>query len=515
MILELQMQTLANVSTILATQSGQREMLHEIMAVLEEHLGFIRGTVLLLTPDKKELTVEVVGSNAQKVDSEIRYNWGEGIVGTVVSTGQSAIIPCVSKEPLFRDRIYRRRETSHEEFSFICVAIKIGNEVVGTLSVDTPYDNKRDLKDDERFLSIISSMIANDARARRMVHQEREILEEENLRLRDALGESFRPESIIGNSKEMRSVYMKIHQVCHADTTVMIRGESGTGKELIASAIHYGSDRAKNKIIKVNCAALSENLLESELFGHEKGAFTGALYSRVGRLEEADNGTIFLDEIGEISLAIQVKLLRFLQEKEFERVGSNRTIRVNVRIVAATNRDLERAVAEGLFRQDLYYRINVFPLFIPPLRERKEDIMPLVNHFVDKMSCKLKKKVHRISASASSLIVAYNWPGNIRELENCIEHAVLVSSGGVIYDHDLPPTLQVPGDEEAKTSCKLKDRTDALERSAIIDALKMHHGSISKTSQRLGITSRMVRYKINRLNINYKQYLNSSEQEPS
>lgn len=508
MVLELQLQTLSKVSCILAVQSGQREMLHEIMGILEAHLGFIRGTILLLTPDKKELTVEVVRANAQKVDPEIRYSLGEGIVGSVVSTGQSAIIPCVSKEPLFRDRIYRRREISQDEFSFICVAIKIGNEVIGTLSVDIPYDETRNLIEDERVLSIISSMIANDARARRIAYLERAALEAENLRLRDALGESFRPESIIGNSKSMRDVYMKIHQVSQADTTVLIRGESGTGKELIASAIHFGSDRAHNKIIKVNCAALSENLLESELFGHEKGAFTGAFSTRIGRLEEADEGTVFLDEIGELSPSIQVKLLRFLQEKEFERVGSNKTIRVNVRIVAATNRDLEAAVSEGVFRHDLYYRINVFPIYLPPLRERKEDVLPIVNHFVDKYSCKINKKIRRISTPAIALMMEYHWPGNIRELENCIEHAVIVSSDGVIHDHDLPPTLQMPNDKEIRASGKLKDRVDALERSMIIESLKAHHGIINSASKGLGITSRMVRYKIERLKIDYKQYFN-------
>lgn len=506
MALELQLQTLSKVSAILATQDGQREMLHEIMDILESYLGFIRGTILLLTPDRKELTVEIVRADAVKVNPEIRYRLGEGIVGKVVSTGQSAIIPCVSKEPLFRDRIYRRRESSQEEFSFICVAIKIGNEVIGTLSVDIPYDQKRVLSEDERVLSIISSMIANDARARRVAYQKQTALEAENLRLRDALGESFRPESIIGNSKAMRDVYMKIHLVSRADTTVLIRGESGTGKELIAAAIHFSSDRAHQKMVKVNCAALSENLLESELFGHEKGAFTGAISSRIGRLEEADEGTIFLDEIGEISPSIQVKLLRFLQEKEFERVGSNRTIKVNVRIIAATNRDLEKAVMEGSFRHDLYYRINVFPVYLPPLRERKEDILPLVNHFIDKMSAKVNKKVRRISTPAISMMMEYHWPGNIREMENCIEHAVLVSSDEVIHDRDLPPTLQMPSNKEIVAGGKLKDRVGVLERSMIIDALKANHGNVDKASKMLGITSRMVRYKIERLKIDYKQY---------
>jgi Nif-specific regulatory protein len=290
---------------------------------------------------------------------------------------------------------------------------------------------------------------------------------------------------------------------------VLIRGESGTGKELIASAIHFGSQRKENKFIKVNCAALNENLLESELFGHEKGAFTGALYTRMGRIEEAEGGTLFLDEIGEISLSTQVKLLRFLQEREFERIGSNKTIRTDVRILAATNRDLEQAIAENIFRKDLYYRINVFPVLLPPLHERKEDILPLANHFVTKFSSKNRKTVRRISMPAISMMMEYNWPGNIRELENCIEHAVLVCGDGVIHEFDLPVTLRLTSVHEIKFTGNLKSRVDALERDVIIDALKHTHGNVTIAAKELGITSRMVRYKLERLAIDYKQYIKS------
>ena len=240
----------------------------------------------------------------------------------------------------------------------------------------------------------------------------------------------------------MRDVYSQIHQVATGDITVLIRGESGTGKELVAHAIHYSSPRSKGPFIKVNCAALNENLLESELFGHEKGAFTGAIQSRKGRMEESDGGTLFLDEIGDFSPMTQVKLLRVLQERQFERVGSNRTIKTNTRIIAATNRDLEKAVLEKVFRQDLYYRINVFPIFLPPLRDRKDDILLLADFFVEHYSKKMTKDVRRISTPAINMMVAYHWPGNVRELENCIERAVLLSNDGVIHGHHLPPTLQ-------------------------------------------------------------------------
>jgi Nif-specific regulatory protein len=506
-----QLETLSLVSDCLSKNGDTREILFQILRLLEKNLGLVRGTILLLSSDGKNLTIEAVHSADNEIDTDIRYQWGEGIVGGVVSNGQPMIIPKISQEPLFRDRIHQRRKSLNEEISFICVPIKIEHEIVGTLSVDLPFSNENNLSQELKILQIVSSMISHDVNSRRTASRQREALEAENVRLRDALGENFRPENMIGNSKSMHDVYTRVHHVCTADTTVLIRGESGTGKELIASAIHFNSPRKERKYIKVNCAALSENLLESELFGHEKGAFTGAIAMRTGRIEEAEGGTLFLDEIGEISMSIQVKLLRFLQEKEFERIGSNNTIRADVRIIAATNRDLEQAIVDNAFRKDLYYRINVFPVFLPPLRARKEDILPLANHFVSKYSSKNKKNVRRISTPAISMMMEYHWPGNVRELENCIEHAVLVCYDGVIHGYDLPPTLQMPSYSEIKFNGKLKDRTDALERDMIIDALKHTNGNVNIASKELGITSRMVRYKIERLGIDYKQYLNLTD----
>ena len=340
-----------------------------------------------------------------------------------------------------------------------------------------------------------------------MEEARRQMAESENLRLRDALKERFRPENIIGNSHCMREVYLRIHQVASTSTTVLIRGESGTGKELVASAVHYNSLRAQKPFVKVNCAALSEGLLESELFGHEKGAFTGALFSRIGRIEEAEEGTLFLDEIGDFSPSTQVKLLRVLQEREYERVGSNRTVKGNVRIVAATNRDLESAVEAGLFRQDLYYRVNVFPIVLPPLRRRKDDILLLADHFVAKYAQKLGKDVRRISTQAINMMAAYHWPGNVRELENCIEYAVLLSRDHVIHGHNLPPTLQMPDIDDTAQGDSLRHRVAILEKDMIVDALKCCHGSINASARRLGITARMVRYKIKKLRIDHQQFV--------
>ncbi len=366
----------------------------------------------------------------------------------------------------------------------------------GTLSVDLEASDELDLDGELRFLGIVAAMIAGDLRARRRAQRDRRAFEEETLRLRDALGERFRPENMIGNSRAMREVYTRISQVAVADTTVLIRGESGTGKELVASAVHYTGARAKRPFVKVNCAALSENLIESELFGHEKGAFTGAASSRTGRLEQAEGGTLFLDEIGDFSGAVQVKLLRVLQEREYEHVGSNQTQRANVRIVAATNRDLESAVREGTFRQDLFYRVNVFPIHLPALHERRDDILLLANHFVGKYARRMGKRVHRISTPAINMLMAYHWPGNVRELENCMEHAVLLCRDGVIHGHGLPPTLQTPSDQHETPAGSLTERVRLLEIDMITDALKRTEGNVAAAARQLGITPRQTRYKI-------------------
>ncbi|MGC9454383.1 MAG: sigma 54-interacting transcriptional regulator, partial [Phycisphaerae bacterium] len=383
---EHELDVLQRISRILATGLNQRQMLSEVLDVLHSERGMERCTIMLLTPDGEELMTEIGHDLSEARRRVVRYRKGEGVTGKVVETGKPAVIPKVSEEPQFLDRLHERKKLGDKEMSFLCVPIAIGNEVVGTLSADRTYGESASLDEDVRLLTIVAGMIAFDVRARRQAEAERQALEAENVRLRGELEDRFRPENIIGNSGAMRSVYRAIHQVAPTDTTVLIRGESGTGKELVAHAIHYSSPRAEGPFVKVNCAALSEGLLESELFGHEKGAFTGATQTRVGRLEEADGGTLFLDEIGDFSPSTQVKLLRFIQERRFERVGSNRELRANVRIIAATNRDLEQALADGSFRQDLYYRVNVFPINLPPLRERKGDILLLADHFVERYS---------------------------------------------------------------------------------------------------------------------------------
>ncbi len=497
---------LAEIADLISNPSAPQERFSSVFTVLERKLGMLRGTVMLLDPDGGELVVEAAQGAPQAIVDRARYQAGEGIVGLVAETARPAVIPRVSEEPRFRNRIHNRPISDVAGVSFVCVPIRLTGRVIGTLSVDLPEQSPQVLRDRVRVLEIVASMLSYDVHARQREALRHQTLETENLRLRDALQEQFRPENIVGNSHPMRGVYLKIRQVAAGDTTVLLRGESGTGKELAASAIHYASGRAKHPFVKVNCAALNENLLESELFGHEKGAFTGALQTRAGRLEEAEGGTLFLDEIGDFSPVIQVKLLRMLQEREYERVGSNRTLKADVRIITATNQDLEAKLSEGSFRKDLYYRINVFPICLPPLRDRKEDILLLADHFVARYAAKMRKQVRRISTPAINMMLAYHWPGNVRELENCIEYAVLLASDDVIRGQNLPSTLQLPQAGDTDGHGRLKDRTELLERDMIADALKNYEGSVSAAAVSLGITPRMLRYKMRKLGVDRRQF---------
>ncbi len=500
-----ELETLYRISGILVSGVRQRQALAEVLDTLDSELGMRRGTITLLSADGSEIVAEAVHGFSEEQRRAVKYKIGEGITGQVMKTGKARVVPKVSEEPQFLDRFKRGREVK-EELSFICVPIAIGTEVIGAISVDRPYEEGGALEEDKRTLSIVASMIANDVRGRREAAMERQALEDENVRLRSELEDKFRPENMIGNSNAMRDVYKAIHQVAGSDTTVLIRGESGTGKELVAHAVHYSSPRAKGPFVRVSCAALSENLLESELFGHEKGAFTGAIQARKGRIEEADGGTLFLDEVGDFSAAIQVKLLRVLQEREYQRVGSNATLKANARIILATNRDLERMVGTGEFRQDLYYRVNVFPIFLPPLRDRKDDILLLADRFVEQSARRMGKDVRRISTPAINMMVAYHWPGNVRELENCIERAVLLSTDGVIHGHHLPPSLQTSDASDTMGTGSLKERVALFERDIIVDALKRCDGNIAAAARDLGSTARIIGYKVKELGIDYLRY---------
>jgi Nif-specific regulatory protein len=304
----------------------------------------------------------------------------------------------------------------------------------------------------------------------------------------------------------MRQVYEQVAQVAPTNTTVLLRGESGTGKELIAHALHYNSPRAKRPFIKVSCAALPQDLIESELFGYEKGAFTGAHAAKKGRFELAEGGTLFLDEIGELNLTTQVKLLRVLQEREFERLGGTQSIRANIRLVAATNKDLERAIEAGAFRADLYYRLNVFAIFVPALRERKSDILLLADHFLEKFAAEHKKKVRRISTPAIDMLASYHWPGNVRELANAIERAVVLCDAAAIHAHHLPPTLQTAEASGTGRTSTFRESLETFEKDALVDALKSARGNRAKAARLLSTTERIFNYRVRKYAIEWKRF---------
>jgi Nif-specific regulatory protein len=340
----------------------------------------------------------------------------------------------------------------------------------------------------------------------RLVEEDKKRLVDENLHLRQELRERYDFSSIIGSSGPVRQMYEQMAQVAATNTTVLIRGESGTGKEMVAHAIHYNSPRANKPFVKVSCAALPDSLIESELFGYERGAFTGAEQRKKGRFELAEGGTLFLDEIGDINLATQVKLLRVLQEREFERLGSTETIKVNVRMLTATNKDLERAIAAGTFREDLYFRLNVFTIFVPPLRERKADLLLLVDHFLEKFSREHRKSIKRISTPAIDMLMSYHWPGNVRELENTLERAVLMCDGQVVHGHHLPPSLQTAEASGTVTRVSLSDAVAGFEKDLIQDALKTTRGNRAKAARLLDTTERVLNYKVKKYAIDVRRF---------
>jgi len=497
---------LYEISKALNEHLDLRKSLYKVLDILSSSMNMVRGTITILNPVRNEINIEVAHGISKSAMSRVKYKLGEGITGRVIETGKGIAIPKISDEPLFLDRTASRKARQVEEFSFICVPVKKGKQVIGALSVDRPFDESYTLKEGKKLLSVVATMIAQHVINIEIIRLEKKQLREENKRLREKLGNKYSITNIIGNSNKMREVYQMISQVSKSNATVLIRGESGTGKELTANSIHYSSNRAKNAFIKVNCVSLPANLIESELFGHEKGAFTGAIKKKLGKFEMAHTGTIFLDEIGSISLDVQVKLLRVLQEKEFERVGGHKTIKVDVRVVAATNKNLEQAVGDESFRGDLYYRLNVFPIYMPPLRERKTDILLLADYFLEKYAKENDKDIRRFSTPAIDMLMEYHWPGNVRELENCIERAVLLCDGGVIHSYHLPPTLQTGTESNTLPAVSLEDAVGNLENEMIIDALKNTRGNITLAAKILRTTVRKFSYKAEKYQIDYRNY---------
>ncbi len=483
-------------SVFLDEASDVTTSMKPILEALSRHMDVECATVTVLNRRTSEILVhEAIGLSADQRERG-RYRLGEGVTGRVVETGAPVVVPSISEEPLFLGRARPLKDRPKGEMAFVCVPVRLGNETIGALSAERPYGKDVSFDEDIRILSILASLIAPVVRLGQFAEEEK-ALTEENQRLRRELADRYRPDNIVGNSREMAPVYDMIGRVAQSDATVLIRGESGTGKELIAQAVHYGSRRSEGPFIRVNCAALPEGLIESELFGHEKGAFSGAVQQREGRFERASGGTIFLDEIGELTGATQLRLLRVLQEHEFERVGGNKVLKTDVRVVAATNRPLEMDMEVGRFREDLYYRLNVFPIHLPPLRDRRTDIILLADHFIEKYKLRHERPIERLSTPAIDLLMAYHWPGNVRELENAIERAILLADGKVIHARLLPPSLQMAKVDDGRSGA-LNVHLDVLEKELIIDALKVNKGNRAAAARQLGITERIMGLRVDK-----------------
>ena len=493
---------LQEISSALVRGRNVRALLDDVLGILEKSMDMCRGTFTLLQGN--ELSIEASrGLNAEE-KAHGHYRLGEGITGRVAQTGRAEVVPDVHADSRFLNRTGARGGAC--PIAFVCVPLIHLGQVIGTLSVDRP--NPPDFTTDAfnrdvALLQIIANITAEAAAVCLKEREERDALVAENRRLRDML--TTNPGDLLGNCREMRAVYEQIRQVAPSEATVLIRGASGTGKELVARAIQSLSMRKDKPFVTLNCAALPESLVESELFGHEKGAFTGAAQRRIGRAEAADGGTLFLDEIGDLSVPIQIKLLRFLQERTFSRIGSNEELRSNVRFIAATSRNLEDLMAKKMFREDLYYRLSVFPIAMPDLSRRTGDIVLLAEHFLSKMNVKYGKQVTRISPPAVSMLQSYSWPGNVRELENCIERAVLTATDDCVHGYNLPPSLQAPEFAEdpyrPDATQTLDEQLAAFEKRVLEDALLRHNGNRSAAGRELGVSPRMMNYRLNKLGI--------------
>jgi Nif-specific regulatory protein len=439
---ELELSLLNEISRVLGSTLDLHSVFDQTMRVLADRLGMERGSLVLRDEASGKLRTETaVGLTPEEIHRGT-YEMGEGITGTVVARGESIVVPDIANDERFLNRTGARNVVPGVQTSFICVPIKTEGRTVGAISVDKRFHDDESLKSDQRLMEIIASFIAQALKINEIVAQEREEWQEEKRSITANLRSKYKFDNIIGSAPAMLDVFDTIAQVASSRATCLLLGETGTGKELIAKAIHYNSNRADKPFIRVNCGALTGTLLESELFGHVKGSFTGAIRDKVGRFEAANGGTLFLDEIGTIDTGLQVKLLRVLQEREFERVGDNRTMKVDVRIIAATNLDLQEEVAKGRFREDLFYRLNVVTIYLPPLRNRREDIPRLIDFFLDKFNAENGKALRKISKEMLNVFVRYPWPGNVRELENAIERATVLSRGDTLTEDLLPTAIR-------------------------------------------------------------------------
>ncbi|MDR1661556.1 MAG: nif-specific transcriptional activator NifA [Azoarcus sp.] len=504
-----QLEALYSVSQVLSRSLNYRETIREVLRLLDERVGLQRGLISVVEPDGSLLVQIVHSADASGPVESVRYQAGEGIIGSVLEKNRPVILARVGDDARFINKtgIY------DPDLPIVAVPVNAAGNLKGIIAVQPAATNAPWLEEHARFLEMIANLVSQSLLLSLQVEQEKHVMLEECDRLRRTVRHQHGFDNIVGRSAAMRRVFEQMRLVAKWNTTVLIRGETGTGKELIADAIHYNSPRARGPLVKLNCAALPESLLESELFGHERGSFTGATGSRKGRFEQADGGTLFLDEIGEISPAFQAKLLRVLQESEFERVGGNNSIKVDVRIIAATHRDLEEAIDKGEFREDLFYRLNVMPLYLPPLRERPEDIPDISRHLLGKIGNDQKRKL-AIDGQAIWSLVQHDWPGNVRELENCLERAAVLSEDGLIDSgliripsrkRSAPRLGPEAGAVSAEPPGNTPEYTDDTERRRIIDALEQAGWVQAKAARILNMTPRQIAYRIHVMNIEMKR----------
>lgn len=533
---KMELVTIYEVGKILSSSLNLAKTLREVLNVLSVHLNTRRGMISLLQESGELHLVGASGLSSEEFKRG-RFQSGEGITGRILQSGMPVVLQNISEEPLFLNRTGSLDEVAGQVIAFIGVPIKVGNETVGVLSIDRVAEERGGkFQNDVLLLTMVANLIGQAVRLNQSVVNERSELIQEQKRLKSELHGKYSLDNVVGYSKPMQEVFAQAHLAAPGRATVLLRGESGTGKEVIARGIHFLSPRKDGPFIKVNCAALTETLLESELFGHEKGSFTGAQAERKGRFEQAHGGTLFLDEIGDISPAFQAKLLRVLQEREFERVGGNRSIRVDVRLITATNRNLEKAVTNGEFRADLYYRINVVSIYLPPLRDRREDIPYLVERFLNKFN-EDNKRALMLSPEAMNVFTNCYWPGNVRELENCIERTATMARSNIIREVDFPCqhgkclTQELHGEQKVipiivqplrrdKQPVELPDHSEksssqsaehvapasSTERERLIAALEQSGWVQAKAARLLDISPRQMGYALLKYNIEVKKF---------
>ena len=532
---DLELVTIYEIGKILSSSLDFPKTVRDVLNVLLSHLNMHHGVVSMVQGGGR---LHVVGASgtARETRQPLELDAAESVWSKVLRGGMPVVVPDISEDPMFSGRC-GAAPCNCKGVAFVGVPIKVGRECIGVLSVDrhpggdAPISFERDV----RILTLVANLIGQTWQLHQSVAHERTVLIEEKQRLQKKLQGDYDIENIVGRSRRIKEVFAEAHQAAPSTATVLLRGESGTGKEAIAHAIHYLSPRAKDPFVKVNCASLPETLLESELFGHEKGAFTGATAERRGRFEMADKGTLFLDEIGDISPSFQAKLLRVLQEHEFERVGGNKTLRADFRLVTATNRNLEEMVQKGEFRADLYFRINVVAILMPPLRERKEDIPLLVDFFLERFNRENGRGLS-ISPEALKVFLRCNWPGNVRELENCVERAATMCRDRVIREVDMrcqqgqcfssvllettarlsfpvvaPPAPRRLGAEEppprpAEANAAPETDSDMTERERLVDAMERCGWVQAKAARMINLTPRQMGYALKKFNIQVKRF---------